>query len=60
MWSICGIHDQGFKERPIFGKIRYMVDYSLARKFDMKAYCKQFGLTLDKGSFHSKKRKSNS
>ena len=23
-WSIMGIHDMGWKERPIFGKIRYM------------------------------------
>lgn len=22
MWSICGIHDQGWTERPVFGKIR--------------------------------------
>lgn len=43
MWSICGIHDQGWKEREIFGKIRYMVDYSLKRKFDMDAYCARFG-----------------
>ena len=24
MWSIAGIHDQGWAERPVFGKIRYM------------------------------------
>ena len=24
MWSIVGLHDQGWKEREIFGKIRYM------------------------------------
>ncbi|XP_037773506.1 LOW QUALITY PROTEIN: deoxyribodipyrimidine photo-lyase-like, partial [Penaeus monodon] len=24
MWSICGIHDQGWGERQVFGKIRYM------------------------------------
>ena len=23
-WSIAGVHDQGWKERPVFGKIRYM------------------------------------
>lgn len=23
-WSIMGIHDQGWQERPVFGKIRYM------------------------------------
>ncbi|KAL1501530.1 hypothetical protein ABEB36_006835 [Hypothenemus hampei] len=42
MWSICGVHDQGWKERKIFGKIRYMVDYSLKRKFNIKAYCDQY------------------
>ncbi len=24
MWSICGIHDQGWAERPVFGKIRLL------------------------------------
>ncbi|KAJ8952488.1 hypothetical protein NQ318_003284 [Aromia moschata] len=46
MWSICGVHDQGWKEREIFGKIRYMVDYSLRRKYDMDAYCAKFGRTI--------------
>jgi len=23
-WSIMGIHDQGWKEREVFGKIRFM------------------------------------
>ncbi|KAJ8932189.1 hypothetical protein NQ314_014852 [Rhamnusium bicolor] len=50
MWSICGIHDQGWKEREIFGKIRYMVDYSLKRKYDMDAYCARFGLKLSDDS----------
>ena len=22
MWSICGVHDMGWKERPVFGKVR--------------------------------------
>lgn len=42
MWSVCGIHDQGFKERPVFGKIRFMVDYSLSRKYDIKTYCAKY------------------
>lgn len=42
MWSICGIHDQGWKERQIFGKIRYMVDYSLVRKFGMEGYKRKY------------------
>lgn len=41
MWSICGIHDQGWKEREIFGKIRYMNYKGCERKFDVKAYVKK-------------------
>lgn len=33
-----GKHDRGWKERNVFGKIRYMNDKGLERKFDMKAY----------------------
>ncbi|MFO7948105.1 MAG: deoxyribodipyrimidine photo-lyase [Armatimonadota bacterium] len=33
-----GKHDQGWKERPIFGKTRYMNASGLERKFDMDAY----------------------
>ncbi|XP_057994463.1 deoxyribodipyrimidine photo-lyase-like [Hevea brasiliensis] len=35
MWSICGVHDQGWKERPVFGKIRYMNYAGCKRKFDV-------------------------
>ena len=38
MWSICGIHDQGWRERPIFGKIRYMNYSGCKRKFDIQKY----------------------
>ena len=38
MWSICGTHDQGWKERPIFGKIRYMNYDGCKRKFDVTAF----------------------
>jgi len=33
-----GKHDQAWKERPIFGKVRYMNANGLERKFDMDAY----------------------
>lgn len=46
MWSICGVHDQGWREREIFGKIRYMVDYSLRKKYDMDTYCGRFGFKI--------------
>lgn len=38
MWSICGVHDQGWRERPIFGKIRYMNYDGCKRKFDVVQY----------------------
>ena len=38
MWSMCGIHDQGWRERPIFGKIRYMNYEGCKRKFDIEKY----------------------
>jgi len=33
MWSIGGVHDMGWKERPTFGKIRYMNYEGCKRKF---------------------------
>lgn len=33
-----GLHDRGWKERPIWGKVRYMNDSGLRRKFNMAAY----------------------
>ncbi|KAK2664767.1 hypothetical protein Ddye_003341 [Dipteronia dyeriana] len=38
MWSICGVHDQGWQERPVFGKIRYMNYKGCKRKFDVDGY----------------------
>lgn len=43
MWSICGIHDMGWKEREIFGKIRYMNYEGCKRKFDIEEYIKKHG-----------------
>ncbi len=40
-WSIGGVHDRAWFERPIFGKIRYMSAAGCARKFDVPAYIKQ-------------------
>lgn len=37
-WSIGGVHDRPWKERPIFGKIRYMNANGCRRKFDVDAY----------------------
>jgi deoxyribodipyrimidine photo-lyase len=37
-WAIGGVHDQGWKERDIFGKVRYMNYKGLKRKFDIESY----------------------
>jgi deoxyribodipyrimidine photo-lyase len=38
LWSIGGIHDRAWFERPVYGKIRYMNDNGCKRKFDVPAY----------------------
>lgn len=43
MWSIGGVHDQGWKEREIFGKIRFMNYKGCVRKFDVKAFVARYG-----------------
>jgi len=35
---IYGLHDRAWKERPIFGKVRYMAASGLERKCDIRAY----------------------
>ncbi|KAM9719234.1 CPD photolyase [Menidia menidia] len=42
MWSICGIHDQGWAERPIFGKIRFMNYKGCLRKFNVAQFEKKY------------------
>jgi deoxyribodipyrimidine photo-lyase len=37
-WSIGGVHDRAWFERPIFGKIRYMNLKGAERKFDIHNY----------------------
>ena len=37
-WSIGGIHDRPWFERPVFGKIRYMNYNGCKRKFDVKKF----------------------
>ncbi|XP_036332213.1 deoxyribodipyrimidine photo-lyase-like [Rhagoletis pomonella] len=43
MWSIGGVHDQGWAERPIFGKVRYMNYKGCQRKFDVAAFVARYG-----------------
>ncbi|XP_053566261.1 deoxyribodipyrimidine photo-lyase isoform X2 [Bombina bombina] len=42
MWSICGIHDQGWAERAVFGKIRYMNYQGCKRKFDVEKFERRY------------------
>ena len=43
MWSIAGIHDMGWAERPVFGKIRYMNYAGCKRKFNIEGYITRIG-----------------
>jgi deoxyribodipyrimidine photo-lyase len=38
LWSIAGLHDRPWGERPVYGTIRSMVYGGLKRKFDIQAY----------------------
>jgi len=42
-WSIGGVHDRAWPERPVFGKIRYMNANGCARKFDVQRYIDSIG-----------------
>lgn len=46
-WSIGGVHDRAWPERPIFGKIRYMSYDGCRRKFDTDVY--RHRVTIDPG-----------
>lgn len=41
-WSITGLHDRPWTERPVFGKVRYMNFSGLKRKFDIEKYIEQW------------------
>ncbi|MBK7632515.1 MAG: deoxyribodipyrimidine photo-lyase [Ignavibacteriales bacterium] len=43
-WSIGGVHDRAWFERPIYGKIRYMNRNGAERKFNLTAYLDRFSL----------------
>jgi len=42
LWSIGGIHDHPWNERKIFGKIRYMSESGLKKRFDLNLYISKF------------------
>ncbi len=41
-WSIGGVHDRAWSDRPVFGKIRYMNSRGCERKFNVKEYIKKW------------------
>jgi len=41
LWSVGGLHDRPWKERNIFGTVRYMSRAGLGRKFDAEAYARR-------------------
>jgi deoxyribodipyrimidine photo-lyase len=41
-WSIGGIHDRAWFERPVYGKIRYMNRNGAEKKFDINHYIYKF------------------
>ena len=43
MWSIAGVHDMGWAERSVFGKIRYMNLAGAKRKFSVPDYIARQG-----------------
>lgn len=42
LWSMVGLHDRPWFEREIFGKIRYMNEGGLMRKYNVASYQKQW------------------
>ena len=42
LWSIGGLHDRPWKERPVYGKIRYMNANGCRRKFDAHGYVERW------------------
>jgi deoxyribodipyrimidine photo-lyase len=41
-WSIGGVHDHGWTERPVYGKIRYMNYNGCKRKFNVQRYIQRW------------------
>ena len=45
-WSIGGVHDRAWRERPVFGTIRYMNYNGAKRKFDVDEYIEKIRLAV--------------
>jgi len=58
-WSVMGIHDQGWREREVFGKIRYMNYAGCKRKFDVQAFVNSSTRMYKSKSCNIEKKSSN-
>ncbi|WP_022663323.1 deoxyribodipyrimidine photo-lyase [Paucidesulfovibrio longus] len=54
-WSVCGVHDRGWAERPVFGSIRYMNSNGARRKFDAAEYVRRYAGVEQARAFASRK-----
>ena len=45
-WSIGGLHDRAWFERPVFGKVRYMSYKGCRSKFDVRSYIQKINSIL--------------
>ncbi|XP_055704353.1 deoxyribodipyrimidine photo-lyase isoform X2 [Phlebotomus papatasi] len=43
LWSIGGLHDGPWMERPVYGKIRYMAMSGCKKKFNVKEFVERYG-----------------
>ncbi len=59
MWSIVGVHDQGWKERDVFGKIRYMTYSGCEKKFKISEYIKRVDALVEAVQKNEVSYKSN-
>ena len=51
MWSVCGVLDRTFSERPVFGWIRYMSRNGCMKKYDLLAFViRHTNIELQKGT----------
>ena len=50
-----GKHDRPWAERPVFGKVRYMNDKGLRRKFDIEAYVRRIDNLVPQRGYAVKK-----
>ncbi|RQW79615.1 MAG: deoxyribodipyrimidine photo-lyase [Methanothrix sp.] len=46
-WSIGGVHDRAWRERAVFGKVRYMSNAGMKKKFDVQRYINSINHLLE-------------